>query len=151
VVAAGGVVFFGLLDRVVYWNLISDDFSRSFLATAVRADFSTVHVLNFALDLFFVTWLLVAGRESGIRIFALLSQAIWWVFTRPALVFLGQHSLHVFSFHLVVVYAVSIAFDAGPPGEILGTILLLLGALSLYLPAWLHARSLQIERRARQV
>jgi hypothetical protein len=148
VVAMVGVVAFALLDRLIYWQLISDEFSRRFLLTASRQDFSPVHLINFGLDLFLMTWLLVAGRESGVWVFSWMSGIVRWIFTRPALVFLGQHSLHVFSFHLAVVYAIAVIFDGSPPGEVTGTIVLLLATLSLWLPAYLHART-QAAQRAR--
>ncbi|MDO9640875.1 MAG: OpgC domain-containing protein [Pseudotabrizicola sp.] len=148
IMAAMGFVAFALLDRLVYWNLVSEEFSVRFLAKSSRQDLSPVHVINFGFDLFLVTWLLVAGRESGIRVFFWMSNMVHWVFTRPALVLLGQHSLHVFSFHILVVYVAAVIFDAGPPTELTGSILLILGVLSLWLPAYLNART-QAAKRAR--
>lgn len=148
IIAAIGVVAFALLDRIVYWELVSNKFSSDFLAKSSRQDFSPVHLINFGFDLFLVTWLLVAGRDSGIRLFSWMSNMLRWIFTRPALVFLGQHSLHVFSFHILVVYAAAVVFDAGPPAELTGSILLILGVGSLWLPAYLNARK-QAAKRAR--
>ncbi len=138
-ISMGGVAAFALLDRIIYWDMISVEFSSAFLMKSVRQDFSPVHLINFALDLFLLTWLIVAGQNSGIRFLALISNWVTWLFTRKALVFLGQHSLHVFSFHILVVYIVTIIFEKGPPDEITGSILIIMGALSLYIPAVFHA------------
>ncbi len=142
-------IYFGLLDRAVHWTWVSESFSQSFKAQEVRADFSTVHVINFATDLFLMTWLIYAGRDSKIKFFEILSSWLQWLFTRRALVFLGQHSLHVFSFHLLIVYLVGVIFDSGPPDEITGSIVLVLGVASLYIPAWYNARNIR-KRKARE-
>lgn len=147
-IAAFLFIYFGLLDRAVHWTWISESFSQSFKAQEVRADFSTVHVVNFATDLFLVTWLIYAGRDCKIRLVEMISSWLQWLFTRRALVFLGQHSLHVFSFHLLVVYFVSAIFDSGPPDELTGSIVLILGVASLYIPAWYNARNMR-KRKAK--
>jgi len=146
VISVGGVGAFAVLDRIIYWDLVSVEFSKAFLMESVRQDFSPVHLLNFALDLFLVTWLIVAGQSSGIRFLALTSSWVTWLFTRKALVFLGQHSLHVFSFHILVVYVATIALEKGPPDEVTGSILLIMGALSLYIPATFHALTRSTKR-----
>jgi len=136
-------IYFGILDRAVHWVWVSEEFSNSFRAQEVRADFSTVHVVNFLTDLFLISWIVYVGRGCGVKSVELVSRFIHWIFTRPALVFLGQHSLHVFSFHLIVVYLVAIIYDEGPPNEFIGSIVLILGALSLYIPAWYNARKVK--------
>jgi peptidoglycan/LPS O-acetylase OafA/YrhL len=64
---------------------------------------------------------------------------------RP-LVFLGQHSLHVFSAHIVIVYLLAAIFQDGPPNELVGTLIILLCVFGLYLAAWLHAKSVEREK-----
>ena len=106
---------YGVLDRIVFDFWISDDYSRTFLSwTDDRKDLSTLYVITFFLDLFLVTWLLVAGPDCGERWIARLARMVQWIFTRRIFVFLGQHSLHVFSFHILLVYLISILVAGRP-------------------------------------
>ena len=57
-------------------------------------------------------------------------------------------SLHVFSFHILLVYAVDILSEGHRYGELDGDLVLLAGVASLYLPAWMHAR-MQARERAK--
>lgn len=148
-IGIAGIAGFALLDRLVYWDLISPEFTETMLTRANRQDFSPVHLINFVLDLYVVVWLLVAGRDCGAAWLVRLSAGMHWLFTRPALVFLGQHSLHVFSFHILWVYVLAVVFDAGPPSELMGTGLIVLSVALLYLPAWAHAQWMMWEKRQR--
>ena len=59
---------------------------------------------------------------------------------RRFLTFLGKHSLQVYAYHVVVVYAV-LGFDAriGPFSETTKTLIALAAIVSLIVPAWVHA------------
>ena len=61
---------------------------------------------------------------------------------QPFLALLGAHSLEVFSFHILLAYAVQPLFDTlaadGSPGIVLGLVLVCVAALAV--PAWLHQR-----------
>jgi len=135
-----GFFLLGVFDRVIFDFWISNEFSETFLQMTSRNEFSVIYVVAFYLDLFLVTWILVAGRTCGISTIEKLGHLVNWIFTRRFLVFLGQHSLHVFSYHILLVYLVSIWRSEQPVPELMGSIILLLGAASLYIPAWLHAR-----------
>lgn len=134
-----GVVAFGVLDRIVYWQLFGNDFSMAFLAKFPRRDFSIIHLVNFAVDLYLITWILVAGRESGIKGFAMAARGLDRLVQLRPLVYLGQHSLQVFTFHLVIVYVLDGLFRGQAPGQGLGSLLLIGAVGALWLPAWLHA------------
>jgi peptidoglycan/LPS O-acetylase OafA/YrhL len=62
-----------------------------------------------------------------------------WVFTARPLVFLGQHSLHVFSFHVLVYYALAQFAPSLGLGEFGNSLLLIAAVASLWLAAWGHA------------
>ncbi len=140
-IAAATIFLLGVFDRVVFNTLISQDFSDAFLAREHRKLFSEFHLFAFALDLFAITWLLVAGPASQFKVTRAASKALHTVFNHKALVFLGQHSLQVFAFHMVVVYAMRIGFEDRAPAQWLANVILVLCVLSLYIPAWLHAGS----------
>ena len=144
-VALGAIVFFAIFDRVVFWSLISDEYSRSVLTANQRQNFSLVYFVNFAAVLYAVTWIVVAGPECGVRWLSTVARRVRWLFTRQFLVFLGQHSLHVFSFHILLVYLLACIFDGEPVSEAFGSLILITSVASLYLPAighaWLQRRS----------
>ncbi len=141
-----GVVMFlclGIYDRIVFDNWISPSFGQSVKDVTDRGNFSIIYVVAFYLDLFLVTWLLVAGERCGIMWVEVLARAVRWIFTRRFLVFLGQHSLHVFSFHILLVYVIDILLEGRQVGELQGSIILIAGAASLYIPAYWHAKTQQ--------
>ena len=147
-VGLAGAVVLGLYDRIVYGEWISPEFSIAALEGVERKNFSTIYMVSFFLDLYLLGWLLNAGPDCGIRWIARTAEAVRWFFTRRWLVFLGQHSLHVFSFHILLVYAVDILSEGHRYGELDGDLVLLAGVASLYLPAWMHAR-MQARERAK--
>jgi len=62
------------------------------------------------------------------------------LFSHRSLVFLGQHSLQVFAFHMLVVYLIDILFEDRVLSPVLANACLLLCVVSLYFPAWLHSK-----------
>ncbi len=133
------IFLLGILDRVVWWKLISKDYTTAFLAANGRSEFSALYLLAFLLDLFAMTWLLVAGPTSNFRLTRQASAAAHWLFSRRPLVFLGQHSLQVFSWHVVVVYALMLFARKGGYGEAVDTAIILGAVVSLFIPASIHA------------
>lgn len=147
-VGLAGAIFLGIFDRIVYDEWISPEYSASVLSGVERKNFSAIYMVNFFLDLFLLAWLVNAGPNCGIRWIERAAALVTWVFSRRALVFLGQHSLHVFSFHILLVYVIDILSEGHRYSELSGNVVMILGAASLYLPAWLHAR-LQAREKAR--
>jgi len=145
----GLAVFFGLgiFDRIVFDFWISNEFSFWFQNHVSRGNFSILYVLAFYLDLFLIVWLLVAGPQSGIPIIQNLAALTNWIFTRRFLVFLGQHSLHVFSFHVLLVYAVNVLAGGQTFSQLGGSLVLLASVASLYLPALWHAHEQRKSRK----
>ena len=130
----------GIFDRIVFDQWIASPVIKAFESETLRKEFSALYLIAFAVDLYIAVWLLAVGVEASQPALRGLARFVRWIFTRRPLVFLGQHSLQVFAFHMVVVYAIHIAFETGPPGPLVGNGLLILGVISLYVPAWLHAK-----------
>ena len=135
------IVLLGIYDRVVFDFWVSRDFSREIVAQHSRKNFSSLYLLAFLLDLFAITWLFIAGREARYSLVRRLAVFMHWLFSRKFLVFLGQHSLQVFAFHMLLVYFVEIVFEDRKVPALLGNLYLILCVASLYIPEWLHAKS----------
>lgn len=133
-------VALGLFDRVIFDQWLGDEFSAAFLHNNSREIFPPIYLLAFATDLFIVCWLLIAGVDHANALIRKASKALESIFNHPALVFLGQHSLQVFAFHIAVVYLVRLAFADQPIGQFWGSLVLIASVISLYLPAAIHAK-----------
>ncbi len=143
-IVLGAVVLLGLYDRVVEAQLLGRDGTRIFIAGTHRSNLSFVYPLAFALDLFLVVWLLQAGPRDPLPWVRKAAAWLRWVFTRPFLVLLGQHSLHVFSFHILVYYLLAVLMVRIEPSPMVREAILVLAVASLYLVVW--GRTRQQER-----
>jgi len=117
----------------------NEAFAAQFKEVMHRRNVSVVHLIAFLMDLFMLTWLVqiaARGEKPGLR---RVGQFIEWLFTRRALTVLGQNSLQVFAWHLLVLYAVILLVGDQHIGERRGTIIILAAVLSLYIPAYLNA------------
>jgi hypothetical protein len=137
-VAVAGIVLLGVFDRIIFDQIISDAYSDQFLAGNQREPFALIYPIAFALDLFALAWLLIAGPESGSRAIRWLAASVNRFLNHKALTFLGRHSLQVFSFHIVLVYGLGLILHGRQVGELVGTILLIGAVASLYVPAYLN-------------
>jgi hypothetical protein len=115
----------------------------------LRDDMSDIYLVAFFLDLFVIAWLLNEGERSGWAWAGAAARGLRWLFMRPFLVFLGQHSLQVFAWHVAVAYLIDFAVSPDTFGEWGGTLVLIAGTLSIYVPAWLHARHVAAQKAAR--
>ena len=141
------IIGLGLYDRLIFDFWISKAFSQEILVIHDRKNFTSLYFLAFMLDLYAITWLFIAGKEASLAIVRKFSGFLYWLFSRKFLVFLGQHSLQVFAFHMLLVYFVDIVFKHRQIPQVLANVYLILCVLSLYIPAWLHAKS-QARRKA---
>jgi hypothetical protein len=146
-IGIAAVMFLGIYDRIAFDQWLGTSYSTWIMSQTDRGNFSIIYLVAFALDLFLIAWLMVAGQESGVRIFAAASRLMNWFFTRSALVFLGQHSLQVFAAHIILVYVLELAFAGDKPGALLSNLLILLCPLPLYVVAYAHAWSVEHARR----
>ncbi len=126
------VLAFGIFDRIVYWELISPAFSREVLSFAVRADLSLLHLANFAVDLYVVAWLVIAGPHCGLPLVAALARLTRNVLCWGPLVMLGQHALRLFTYHLLCVYAVALALNGRAVDELTATLVVLSSVALLF-------------------
>lgn len=136
------VAFFGLglFDRAIFDFWISDDYSKTFTLGNSRKDFPAIYLFAFLIDLFIITWIFVAGPQSRVAPIRMLADFMHWLFSRRFLVFLGQHSLQVFAFHMLLVYVVEMLLLDRVLPPILANLYLVGCVLLLYIPAWMHSR-----------
>jgi hypothetical protein len=107
-----------------------------------RESIAWLRLLNFLALVFLIYGLILLQKSYGIF------NGVW--FAGRWLAFLGQHSLQVFSYHLIVLYAyIPFRWGAWALSDAQKVIALVLFLASLSLPAWLHSRY-QL-RKARKV
>jgi len=146
-IALAAFLMLGVFDVMAYTGWGEDGWRRMVYASIDRGNLHPVYVVAFAVNLYLVAWLVIAGPSSEWRVLALVGTFTGWLFTRNALVRLGQHSLQIFVAHIVLVYALSLwAQDREPLEPMAANLLLLTSILPLYAVAWLHDRVK--ERRA---
>jgi len=146
-VALAAYLILGVFDVMAYTGWGDPGWRRIAFASIDRGNLHSIYVVAFAVNLFLVTWLVVAGPSSQWRGLALVGRFLGWLFTRNALVRLGEHSLQIFAAHILVVYALSLwAQDREPLAPMVANLVLLASILPLYAVAWLHDRVK--ERRA---
>lgn len=149
-VAAVAIIGLAVFDRVIGWELISSDYSRAFLARKYREDFGPIYLVAFMLDVFVITWLLVAGPLSRWTLIRMAADLARRVFTHPALRLVGRHSLTLFSYHIVLTYVVRLAVGPGPVSQATGAVVLLASAASLFAVALIIERRIPRWRDLRQ-
>jgi hypothetical protein len=132
--------FFGIYDRIIFDNWISGNFSEVIKSEVDRGNLSTIYVVTFAVDLLIVVWMLGPGMTDKNLIIASASNLLGKVITFRPLVFLGQHSLHVFSAHILITYVIAAIYQNGPPNQLVGTAIILASLIILYGVAWAHSQ-----------
>ncbi|MBT9385135.1 OpgC domain-containing protein [Pseudooceanicola sp. CBS1P-1] len=99
------MLFFAPLRIATAHGLMPDAMLKVFAPFEQRSNFGPVYLLNFAAAAFLFAWLAIGGATAPQAWIRALSQGMRWFFTRPALCLLGRHSLHVYAWHVVLVYA----------------------------------------------
>ncbi|PWR21319.1 OpgC domain-containing protein [Zavarzinia aquatilis] len=118
-----------------------------------REDLSLVYVVNFAAIAYVMAWTLHNALEDNLPApVAFVARGLHYTFRRPFFVFLGQHSLQVYAFHVLVAYAVvAIDWAGGPFNEMTKSLIIIASVASLAIPAMWHSLSQQREAaRARR-
>lgn len=149
-ISAGAIVALAALDRIVGWNLIGGAFSQGFTEHTDRGQLAWIYPIAFLIDLFAIVWLMRVGITDRSRWIRALGKGLTWLFTRRALVFLGQHSLHVFSFHILIYYLLAQVIPGHDLSEGARTLILLVSVAALYLAAAFHAAHQAWDLRARE-
>lgn len=142
-------VFYGIYDRIIFDDWFGAEFAQQIKAETDRGNLSTIYPITFLVDLMIVVWLLGPGMTDSNRLIQGSAKLLRWVVTLPPLVFLGQHSLHVFSAHILIVYVIAAVFQDAVPGEITGIAIILASLAALYGVAWWHARSVAAAKAAK--
>lgn len=150
-ICIGLFFFFGVYDRIVFDDWFGAAFSETIKAETDRGNFTTIYPITFIVDLIIVVWLLGPGQSDRNSLIRGIAQALYRIVILRPFVFLGQHSLHVFSAHIVIVYVLAAIYQNGPPGEIIGTLIILLCLGLLYVTAWLHAKSVERYKASKSV
>lgn len=146
-IALAAFLVLGIFDVMAYTGWGGEGWRRLAFASIDRGNLHIIYVVAFAVNLYLVTWLIVAGPSSEWRGLQVAGRFIGWLFTRDALVRLGNHSLQIFAAHILVVYALSLWAQGREPLAPMAANLVLLASIApLYGVAWLHDRVK--ERRA---
>lgn len=141
-VAAVG--FVGFLALMVFDFAVRGEwFGRGYMNVGdERSILSPIYVIAFALDLFLITWLLVAGSQAG-RFTAIAAGGLAWLMTRAPLTLLGRHSLEVFVAHIVTVYAVAVWAEGREISAASANLLTVMSLAPLFAMAWLKETGLR--------
>lgn len=123
-------------------ELLSEEMLQQLMPFEVRANFGLVYLLNFMAVASGVAWLVIAGPRHRFSAVRAMAGAFCWLMTRPLLRLLGRHSLQVYAFHVVVVYAV-IYIDWRTPefSQMTKTLIAIAAILLLTVPALWRDRS----------
>lgn len=134
------VLFAPLRIASAHWGMPEVMF-KAFRPLEVRSNFGLIYVLSFAAAGFLFTWIAIAGKTDPLRPVRALSRGLNRVFTLPALCLLGRHALHVYIWHVVLIYAVRyIDSTWGPGGQVLNTAITLCAIALLWVPPLIRER-----------
>lgn len=137
-IALGAMASLAAYDLVVQRQLLGEEPIWRFVRRTDRSILSFVYVINFALDLFVIVWLVQVGGTDPAAWVRRLSEGVRWLFTRPFLTVLGQHSLHVFTFHILVYYVLATLMPLVELSSVGRAAVLVASVSSLYLAAFGH-------------
>ncbi|PZQ62773.1 MAG: hypothetical protein DI544_00755 [Sphingomonas taxi] len=149
-VALAVCLFFAPLRLFSAYGMLPQVIIERIDTLGVRGDFGPIYLVNFAAAVTGLTWLLIAGpahHRPAVRRAAGVARGL---FSLAYLRLLGRHSLHVYVWHVAIVYAVYYVDQAhGPYPEWAKTAVALGGIAMLSLPAlWRERRAIMERRRA---
>jgi hypothetical protein len=121
-----------------------------FATTHSKANFTIFFIASCLTYGLLLVWLYIAGPFSTNRPVAVASQWLRKLLNSRPLTLLGQHSIQVFSYHLVVVYLLSPLTDRLDLDEGLRYLLAILATLSLFAFADIWTRSKQFRQADRR-
>ncbi len=104
VIAAIVVAFFALWRLGFTFELVPEVMMRRFWIFENRPEFSLVFLLNFVALAYLLSWVLVAGPATASRTVRSIAAILNGLFMLPFLRLLGRHSLHVYAWHVLLVY-----------------------------------------------
>nr|WP_314259073.1 OpgC domain-containing protein [uncultured Devosia sp.] len=124
-----------MLVLALYMLGVTNQFLPTFSWLINKYQLGLLSLLNFLAMAFVTTWLLVTGPTSPYPTMRTMGKALDRFLRWPPLVLLGQHSLLVFTFHLVMIYLFYFLVDPAWLNPWSANAILALGALSLAIPA----------------
>lgn len=107
-----------------------------FATMEIRADFGPVYLMNFPAVAIGLVWLLVAGpRHQSVHV-RRLAGGLTWLLSLSFLRLLGRHSLHVYVWHVAIVYVVFYVDQRTPEfSQVTKTLIALISIMLLSIPA----------------
>lgn len=142
--AVGGIVALGLYDLVVEHRLLGEEYTNRVIQKSPRSVLGYLYPVAFAVDLFVVVWLLTVGPGDRRALVRKTAAGLRWLVTLPMFTVLGNHSLHVFSTHILAFYVLATVMPMTDFGQGGRTAILLAALASLYVVAcgrsWLMSR-----------
>lgn len=151
-VALVACLFFLPLRLTTAWGIPPEPIIQKIEQMAVRGDFGPVYLVNFVAAAVGLTWLMIAGPEHARAPVRRVAGAVRHFFSLPFLRLLGRHSLHVYVWHVAIVYGVYyVDQQYGPFPVWLKTAVALGGIGLLALPAlWRERRRTPAAERTAQ-
>ena len=136
------MLFFAPLRFATAHGLMPKEMLELFWPFDKRSNFSVIYLANFVAAAVLFSWLAIAGRQDRLAPVRMISNGLRWFFTRPALCLLGRHSLHVYAWHVVLIYAVRY-YDStwGPSGAGINTFLGLYVIALMWVPPLIRERA----------
>lgn len=129
-------LFFLPLRVATAHGLMPDFVIEKFWPMEVRADFGPVYLVNFAAVAFGLSWLIIAGPRHRSATVRKLAYGATGLFTLGFLRLLGRHSLHVYVWHVAIVYIVYYLDQRTPEfSQLTKTVIALTSISLLALPA----------------
>lgn len=99
-------LFFLPLRIVTAHDLLPQYLLDKFATMEIRADFGPVYLMNFAAAALGLAWLLIAGPHHRSATVRRMAAGITWIFSIRYLQLLGRHSLHIYVWHVMIVYMI---------------------------------------------
>jgi hypothetical protein len=117
---------------------LPEDFRLALKTQSDHGHIALLRFANIAVMIGFALWLIVVGPSHPNRLARWAGKGLRGLILWRPFVFLGQHSLQVYSYHVLLVYAVGCLLPARDWPILWQQMLSLACALSLLLPAWLN-------------
>lgn len=106
-----------------------------------RLDLGIIYVVNFAAFAYLIAWLLAVAPTSGTACVRALGASLDRLVHQPWLTMIGRHSMPVFAYHVILVYALKYADTYwGPIGDPWFSLIALAAIVSLAVPAVIAER-----------
>lgn len=133
---------FFAIPRVLVFGNLGPEINMAIIAVYDRQDMTLLRIATFAAHFYLVLWFLIAAPNARMLWMRNLSRKLDAIATWKPLIFLGQHSLQVYTWHVLLCYLLAIfaadKLNAAP--WILREGAVFISALTLFVPAALNAK-----------